>query len=149
MTVDRTFKRRGQQYECVDRCGYERPAQFIWIYTLHSLCPDCGRRFSCTASKTQIDKGRLSQRCERCRDPGRPIDLPAVKSATAKPAFRAKASNRRRSIGPAAEPTPQVADGVSHETIASPAAAVSTPPVAHVSLNVPASAYGWAMSLLD
>ena len=104
MHTGQIFKRRGQRYECVDRFGYERPAQFTWVYTLEGCCPDCGRGFTFTASATQINKGQLSRRCERCRDPGRPVQLPPVKGATHsksaapkrnKPAPLAKAANWR------------------------------------------------------
>jgi len=75
MKVGKTFRQRGQQYECVDRFEYERPATWIWIYRLRSTCPDCNRPFTCTASKSQWKKNQISRRCERCRAPGRPVDV--------------------------------------------------------------------------
>jgi len=85
MKVGRTFKHRGQQYECLDRFEYERPATWIWIYTLRSACPECGRRFTCTASKSQRDKNQLPRRCEHCRDPGRPVVMPPVTNRSQAP----------------------------------------------------------------
>jgi hypothetical protein len=71
MKLGKTFRHRGQQYECVDRFEYERPATRIWIYTLRSTCPDCGRQFTCTATQSQWKKNQMPRRCERCRAPGR------------------------------------------------------------------------------
>jgi hypothetical protein len=124
MMVGNTFKRRGQKYECTDRFGYERPACFMRLYTLVSRCPDCARRFTFTASITQINKGQLVRRCEHCRDPGRPVELPSTKAAAQsksaaqkrrKRAPLAKAATRRRLIAPQtpAKPAPQVLHSVS------------------------------------
>src|SRR5262249_55872841 len=61
------FKRRGQRYRCAGRFGHEIPARFIWIYELRSECAECGSPFSCTGSSSQIKRGQLRRRCDRCK----------------------------------------------------------------------------------
>ena len=77
--VGDSFTSRGQRYECLDRFEHEIPAKWVWIYTLRSTCPDCGRKFECTATKTQRKNYLLSRRCERCQAPGRPVVRKATK----------------------------------------------------------------------
>lgn len=77
MKIGRSFISNGQHYECVDCFGYQRPAAWVSIYTLRSMCPDCGKTFECTATKTQRKNNSMPRRCERCRAPGRPVVMPA------------------------------------------------------------------------
>jgi hypothetical protein len=70
-----SFKFRGQAYECTGRFEYEVPARWVSVIELHSRCPDCGRGFSCTATRSQIRKRELRRRCDSCRSPGVPIPV--------------------------------------------------------------------------
>src|SRR5258708_18812046 len=71
--VGDSFTSRGQRYDCVDDFEYERPATWVRVFTLRTICPDCGRKFECTATKTQRKNYLLPRRCERCQAPGRPV----------------------------------------------------------------------------
>jgi hypothetical protein len=69
MIVGRSFTSRGQRYDCIGDFEYERPATWVQVFTLRSVCPDGGRRFECTASRTQRKNNLMPRRCERCRSP--------------------------------------------------------------------------------
>ena len=73
MKVGHSFNSRGQEYDCLDRFEHEIPAKWVWIYKLRTTCPDCGRKFECTATKTQRKNNLMPRRCERCQAPGRPV----------------------------------------------------------------------------
>jgi hypothetical protein len=73
MKVGETFSIRGQRYDCIGDFEYERPATRVQVFTLRSVCPDCGRRFECTATRTQRKNNSMPRRCEHCKAPGRPV----------------------------------------------------------------------------
>ncbi len=79
MKVGDSFINRGQEYECLDRFEHEFPAKWVWIYKLRTICPDCGQRFECTATKTQRKNNLMPRRCQRCQAPGRPVVRKAEK----------------------------------------------------------------------
>lgn len=96
MESGKTFKRRGQQYECVGRFEHEVPARFVWIYELRSHCADCGRGFGLTASSGQIHNRQLSRRCENCRNPGVPVAEIAAPPSKRKAKCKARKRIARR-----------------------------------------------------
>jgi hypothetical protein len=75
MKVGGSFVYQGQRYECVGSFDYVRPETWIQVFELRSVCPDCGRPFSCSATQSQRKNGSMPRRCERCRSPGRPVAI--------------------------------------------------------------------------
>jgi hypothetical protein len=77
--VGDSFTSRGQRYDCVGDFEYERPATWVQVFTLRTTCPDCGRKFECTATKTQRKNNLMPRRCGRCQAPDRPVVRKAEK----------------------------------------------------------------------
>jgi hypothetical protein len=74
MTPGQTVTRRGQLYRCVS-CLEHQMRNGAWVDLIHfeSVCPECGRTFECTATRTAIKRGYLTRRCEDHRRPGAPV----------------------------------------------------------------------------
>jgi hypothetical protein len=72
--VGDSFRRRGQAYRCIGTDGYWNKRDY-WVstYTLRSLCAECGREFTTSATVTKIRRGLLSRRCEQHASPGKPV----------------------------------------------------------------------------
>jgi hypothetical protein len=119
-----SFKFKGQAYDCLGRFEYERPARCFWLYELRSLCPDCGRGFTCTATESAINKRMLRRRCDACRSPGVPVTPIAKPWKTA--GKRVKKSDQRANLSAATlrKPAARAAGGV--PTVATHDAACET-----------------------
>lgn len=80
--IGATRRRKGQKYRCIDvepyvtRFGFE-----IGLLVIESDCPDCGRRFRCKCSKTNMRNGQVNRRCDRCKAPGKAVVMPRKRRA--------------------------------------------------------------------
>jgi hypothetical protein len=74
MTPSQTITRRGQLYRCVGHLDHQmRNGAWVDITRFESVCPERGRVFECTATRTAIERGYLTRRGEDHRRPGAPV----------------------------------------------------------------------------
>src|SRR5665213_1885540 len=61
-----------QRFKCVGRKKHvTENDRMVWLLKMKSYCPDCGKTFYQTISKTSlINNGSLNRRCEECKQPG-------------------------------------------------------------------------------
>jgi hypothetical protein len=144
-----SFRFKGQAYECTGSFEYEVPARWVSVIELHSRCPDCGRGFSCTATRSQIRKRELRRRCDYCCSPGVPVPV-KLKSPLAREAKAPRAAKRGRTRHKTAPRaflgnTAQVAPPECRQEPAGTSAAVQPPQIACAAPNSPGGALQPAM----
>ena len=90
----------GHAFKCVAYTPHisESGRESIWL-VMAGRCAECGARFKCTISRTQLIAGKINRRCDIHKRPGVVVDRRrSIKRAEAHRAAMARARTQLRQL---------------------------------------------------